>query len=106
MFVPYGKQNEAPWLAPRAREYGGDVSGDPKDLLQLPAQTPPKYRMHVSTNEITNDIRVPYGRDEQLGFFEPVCRDHPSGGAGGGTQTLINQPHTALEVWDISGRHH
>jgi hypothetical protein len=53
-----------------------ETSKAAEQACQLPTSNP-KYRVHINTSEITDDLRSPYGEDEFRLYFEPVCRDYP-----------------------------
>jgi hypothetical protein len=61
-----------------------------KDRLQLPYS--PELRVSFDTLPIIDDIHIPYGRWGEADYLEPIVRDFPQGGTGGGTQAVTYSP--------------
>ena len=61
-----------------------------KDRLQLPYA--PEYGVSFDTLPIIDDIHVPRGRWGQAEHLEPIAKDFPEWGTGGGTQAITYSP--------------
>lgn len=72
-------------------------------LLQLPDPSNGRYRIRFSTVEAKESLKLPKGAGnaDPAGTFEPLCRDFPDKGFGGGKQLLLeNRAVLVDEVFD------
>ena len=75
-----------------------------KAKLQLPKQSTAKYRLEVDVADVKNNTVIPYGKLNTSELLEPICKDYPKLGLGGGTQVLIENIEIKIrKIWDISG---
>lgn len=61
-----------------------------RDQLQLPYS--PEYGVSFDTLPIIDDIHIPHGMWGEAEYLEPLARDFPGWGAGGGTQAITYSP--------------
>ncbi|HEX2853533.1 MAG TPA: hypothetical protein VHO24_09860 [Opitutaceae bacterium] len=72
-------------------------------LLQLPDPANGRYRIRFSTIDVKENLKLPKGsgNTDSSGALEPLCRDFPDKGFGGGKQLLLeNRAVLVDEVFD------
>jgi hypothetical protein len=81
-----------------------DASATAKDRFQLPTTSTAKYRLEFDWQAAKDNVKIPRGSQGSAEWFEPICRDYPEFGAGGGGQLLIDGAEVPIKkIWDISG---
>ena len=80
-----------------------DESLAAKSRLQLPTANTARYRIEFETLPLKQNAYVPYGRLDNAEWFEPIARDFPELGNGGGSQFLIKDSEISIKrVFDLS----
>ena len=78
-------------------------AGIAKDRLQLPVANSARYRVEFETVPIKDKIYVPYGRQDNAEWLEPLAHDYPNLGVGGGSQILVKDQEIIVKrVIDLS----
>lgn len=81
-----------------------DSSAFAKSRFQLPPESTAKYRLEFDWEAVKDNVRIPRGKQGDADWFEPLCKDYPEYGAGGGGQMLIDGVEAPIKkIWDISG---
>lgn len=83
-----------------------DTAQEAFKAFELPSLDNARYRIKLSTEEVTDALKIPYGKVNESPHFEPLTRDYPkSGGSGGAKQLLLeNKEAEVLEVFDTVER--
>jgi hypothetical protein len=81
-----------------------DTSAGAKSRYQLPETSTAQYRLEFDWEAVKNNVRVPRGDQGRANYIEPMCKDFPNYGQGGGGQLLIDGVEVPIKsIWDISG---
>ncbi len=112
----YRYAGDVDWLAQRGWSYPAHSGGGwyctfddmaesltAKGRLQLPVENSARYKIEFDTIPIKSNTYVPYGRLDNAEWFEPLARDYPDFGVGGGTQFLVKDAEIVINrVIDLS----
>ena len=101
--VPTLKAGDAPaggWYATFDKL---ETSSAAKGRLQLPPNSSAKFRLEFDWEAVKENVRVTRGDNHRADWLEPLAKDFPANGLGGGTQMVIDGVSVPIKkIWDIS----
>ena len=78
-----------------------DSPATAKSALQLPPQNNASIRLEFDTGQIAGEMRVPRGQYDTADYLEPITRDFPEFGQGGGHQAITHQSFDVSKIVDL-----
>ncbi len=78
-----------------------DQAANAASKLQLPAYNDGAIRVDFDTRQILEDVKIPRGKWGTADYLEPLTKDNPQWGQGGGTQAITTQPIQVTRIVDL-----
>lgn len=77
-----------------------DNAAEANSKLQIP--NPVRYRVEFNTIDVSDTLKIPHGDYGRSSKFEPLSKDFPQFGKGGGTQAMVDEKIFPDKIVDMS----